>query len=239
VQGQGQAPSRPTPPTGPRTGPQTAERKQDKAAEALALFAAQHPAEWAWIESSRAGFAFAQSMHDAIAKFGDLTERQLAACASAAAKSAVRRAEWAAQKVAAQAVQQGRLEAAPVVSMDKIMAAFAAAKASGLKAPKLRVAGLVIKPAKAESANAGFLYVMAGGDLYLGKISPEGRFLRSAACRDEDEAKLLEIAADPLAAAVAYGKETGTCSCCGLELTNKLSIELGIGPICRAKWGMG
>ena len=29
------------------------------------------------------------------------------------------------------------------------------------------------------------------------------------------------------------GKETGNCCVCARELTNKKSIELGIGPICR------
>ena len=42
---------------------------------------------------------------------------------------------------------------------------------------------------------------------------------------------------DPLAAAVAYGKRTGRCCCCGLELTHKDSIDLGIDPICRDKFG--
>jgi len=47
----------------------------------------------------------------------------------------------------------------------------------------------------------------------------------------------IDAATDPLAAAIAYGRETG--SCCGRELTNKVSIDLGIGPICREKWGLG
>lgn len=45
---------------------------------------------------------------------------------------------------------------------------------------------------------------------------------------------------DPYAAATAYGLQTGVCSCCsccGRELTNKLSVELGIGPVCREKFG--
>ncbi len=206
-------------------------RKASKAEQALADFAAQHPAEWSWIEASRATFGFAQSMHDAIQKFGSLTENQLGACSRAAAKNAARQADRAAAQIA-------RVEAAPVVSMAKLLAAFGAANASGLRSPKLRVAGLVISPAKAASANAGSLYVKAG-ETYLGKILPKGKFLRSRDCRDEDEAQLLVVAADPLAAAVAYGKETGICSCCSRELTNAVSIELGIGPICRAKWGLG
>ncbi len=33
------------------------------------------------------------------------------------------------------------------------------------------------------------------------------------------------------------GKLYGICMCCGLELTDETSIEVGIGPICRAKRG--
>lgn len=33
-----------------------------------------------------------------------------------------------------------------------------------------------------------------------------------------------------------YGKETGRCILCGRELTNPVSIEQGIGPICAGKY---
>jgi hypothetical protein len=49
---------------------------------------------------------------------------------------------------------------------------------------------------------------------------------------------LLAIAADPMAAAIRHGQLEGQCSCCGRKLTNATSVELGIGPICRANWGM-
>lgn len=49
---------------------------------------------------------------------------------------------------------------------------------------------------------------------------------------------LLAIAADPDGECRMYGQRTGSCSCCGRELTNTESIELGIGPICREKWGL-
>ena len=42
--------------------------------------------------------------------------------------------------------------------------------------------------------------------------------------------KIME--AGPASAAVRYGHEIGACSRCGLRLTNRLSRELGIGPIC-------
>lgn len=54
----------------------------------------------------------------------------------------------------------------------------------------------------------------------------------------EKLAQIVAIGADPIAQAVAYGKKTGTCCCCGAELTNAVSIEYGIGPVCRERWGM-
>lgn len=44
-----------------------------------------------------------------------------------------------------------------------------------------------------------------------------------------------KIAADPEAASRRYGKELGKCGVCGRTLTNDLSRELGIGPVCRSR----
>ena len=55
---------------------------------------------------------------------------------------------------------------------------------------------------------------------------------------DEANITLLEIEADPQKAAKADGILTGRCSCCGRTLTDSLSIQIGVGPIClkRAGW---
>jgi hypothetical protein len=45
------------------------------------------------------------------------------------------------------------------------------------------------------------------------------------------------IAEDVQAAMLRYGVELGQCGHCGRTLTNELSRELGIGPICRGKMG--
>lgn len=58
------------------------------------------------------------------------------------------------------------------------------------------------------------------GRNYVGKLSEE----------------LAAIAADPMAAVIAYGRKTGTCGCCGRKLTNPASIEAGIGPICASRF---
>lgn len=45
------------------------------------------------------------------------------------------------------------------------------------------------------------------------------------------------IASDPKKASLAYGKESGVCGVCSSPLTNKESLDLGIGPVCRGKMG--
>lgn len=49
-------------------------------------------------------------------------------------------------------------------------------------------------------------------------------------------AMIAEFEADPLAAAIKYGKLSGRCCSCGRDLTDPASIEAGIGPICAAKF---
>lgn len=56
-----------------------------------------------------------------------------------------------------------------------------------------------------------------------------------------DAAKIKEaldvIEADPVEALKAHGIATGSCGCCGRELTDPESIQRGIGPICWARGG--
>ena len=118
---------------------------------------------------------------------------------------------------------------------------FKAAKARGLKRLTLRLSGVNVKP----NRDLTMLWVTSQtekveGDYglqpkYLGKIIPNCLDSRLA---DDVKSVLIEAASDPLTAAVRYGKETGSCSCCGRDLTNAQSIELGIGPICREKFGL-
>lgn len=41
----------------------------------------------------------------------------------------------------------------------------------------------------------------------------------------------------PRQASIDFGLQSGTCGVCSSPLTNKESLELGIGPICRGKMG--
>jgi len=49
--------------------------------------------------------------------------------------------------------------------------------------------------------------------------------------------RLAAIETDPEAAAVRHGKASGRCSICSRDLTDPVSIERGIGPICIGKAG--
>jgi hypothetical protein len=50
---------------------------------------------------------------------------------------------------------------------------------------------------------------------------------------------LAKIGSNPEKASLAYGRESGVCGICSSPLTNKASLDAGIGPICASKTGWG
>jgi len=174
--------------------------------------------------------SFLQDMLGKIDTPYGLSERQLAAVLSTKAKSDIRQAERQAQRNAERAARTVEVSLATVETM------FDKARASGLSKLAYRARGLVVSPAPAHGRNAGAIYVKTSGGEYLGKVA-EGRFFATREATDEHKAALLAIAADPAGEAVRYGRETGSCCCCGRELTDPVSIKAGIGPICAEKWG--
>lgn len=95
------------------------------------------------------------------------------------------------------------------------------------KAITLRFEGVTVK-AVTQGFNTGSLYVYAPGGAYVGKVSPEGAYYGNSTF----QGSLEKAAENPKQAAVAYGRQTGNCSCCGRTLTDPVSIFGGIGPIC-------
>jgi hypothetical protein len=128
-----------------------------------------------------------------------------------------------------------RDEITKAIDVSKIQDAFAAAFKNRIKRPKLRLATFTFSRAPDTGRNAGSIYVKEGGE-YLGKVT-KGNFFPIATCGDERSNQVVAVASDPSNAAKAYGQRTGSCSCCGRELTNGVSIDLGIGPICAEKFG--
>lgn len=210
----------------------TAKRKERNRQENVDCFAGSCPAEWAWINAAaERGFNFAVSLREAVEKYGELSERQLETARRLATQDAQRKAERQAEAAA-------RVEAAPVVETSKLEAAFNSARASGLRRLKMRFCDFEIKPAKETSRNAGAYYVTShGGGTYYGKLQ-DGRFVASRDCEPGIADGVQAAMVDPLASARYFGKFSGTCSCCGRELTDPASIEAGIGPVCAGKFGL-
>ena len=207
------------------------DRKAATAAEQANEWLAANPVEAEWLkEPVKGDFTFHADLLAALIKYGSLTERQEAAVRNAAAKSAARKLQWAAERAERDA-------GAAVLSLEKIRTGFDSA-VRFLKRPKLRIADIQFSLAPATGRNAGCIYVVrASDDTYLGKITQDDKFITSRDCSAADSETVARVAADPAAAATAHGHEFGNCSCCGRELTNPESVARGIGPICAERWG--
>lgn len=209
-------------------------RKESSKAEKRAAFVDAHLAEMKWLVAAASrtnpGFDFPAKMLAAIEQWGELTDGQLGAVRKLMERDKQRVAEKTQREVKA-----------PVVDISKIAAAFdhargdAAADGEGIQWLRLRLDTFVFSDAPARGQWPAAVFVKEG-DSKLGRIVG-GKFLRSYVCTDDQEARILKAAADPGAAARAYGQRTGTCSCCGRMLTNADSRAAGIGPICAAKHG--
>ena len=122
-----------------------------------------------------------------------------------------------------------------------LFAPFISAAAGGAKRMTLRFDGLTIKPSKDMLA----LYLTDPNEFEEGRFGPQAKYMGKVTLSGPDsrlpesiKEQLLLIAGDPLSAAIEYGSITGNCSCCGRELTVPASIEAGIGPVCKVKYGL-
>lgn len=206
-----------TPAIAPKVAPKVAPRKMRPEDE----FRAENPGMLEFLEGAASWSSFAADMV-AKARRNSMTENQLGACQRMRAKCEARAEAKAAPK------------ATVAVDLTPIRTMFDSAFTKGFKKPTYRAEGLVISLASMQGANPGALYIKDTNGGYLGKlVGTEFKPVRGGEIAGD---ALRTIAADPLGAAIAYGRKTGTCSCCGRTLTNAESIELGIGPICRDKY---
>jgi hypothetical protein len=203
-----------------------------------------HKAEIDWINDSnnrqrwfmtqgKQAWDFPIKMYDALARYGTLTDGQLAAVQKCMQRDAER-------KAARDAEQAANAPAADAAGIDRLKTAFdtaiakAAEKGLKMKTPRITIGGITIKPAKATSANPGALYAYADRT-YIGKIA-DGRFLAARECSQEQSDKVMAFVNDPKAAAEAYGQTTGVCCICNATLRSNWKLR-GIGPICAEKFG--
>lgn len=201
---------------------QAAVRRDAKKAEAVVAAQAwgdAHVDVLAWIDRN-GSFEFAASLREAHARFGSLTEGQVGAVRRCIAREDARKAERAAQAATA----------APVQGLD-----LSSVPAGRYAVPNgdTRLKVLIKKPTNGKWQ--GFIFVSDAA--VYGEQTKYGMQAPNKAYRGQIVDALTAIAADPKAAAVAYGHLTSTCSCCGRPLEDEASVARGIGPICAAKHG--
>ena len=165
--------------------------------------------------------SFAASLVEQFNKRGSLSEKQTGAAVAMLMKVKANKSK---NSIMGQSVDLGN-----------VVAMFNKAH-EAIKTPKFRFEDLVISRAPDTGANAGALYVKVDGE-YAGKVK-EGQWFGLRTAPQDTLSKLQQIAESPLGSAVAYGRKTGNCACCGRELTVHASIERGIGPICAERFGL-
>jgi len=172
---------------------------------------------WEWLKvQEKNDFRF--SLRHNLNKFGSLTDGQISAV----------------EKI----IKGSQADASVGNAFAPLFKVFETAKSNGLKRPIIRAGAVKVYPAGESSHNAGFLYVKDRDGEYLGKVSPTGDFFRGKGVRDDMIDPVYHLAEDPLGTAVRYGRDTGDCACCGRELTDPESVELGIGPVCKKNFGL-
>lgn len=115
--------------------------------------------------------------------------------------------------------------------------AFAKIASTGHKRPRISVAGFTYKRAPDHGRNAGAVYVTDSEDgNYIGKVI-NGMFFPAITTNPVMLDMISAVMKEPQAEAIKWGRETGECAVCGRRLDNKVSIALGIGPICNENFG--
>jgi Family of unknown function (DUF6011) len=225
-----------------------AERRADDRAQAAADWIADHKAEHEWLVATAArnatlppekAFTLPASFLEALDRYGSLTERQLTVIRNGIQRDAKRAEE-----------QVQRQADAPAVDVSKIEQAFEHARRVELERKpgaigvwnrplKLRAEGnldVTVEPGREGSKWQGMLFVEAFDGRKLGRIQ-DGKFIAKFECSQVETDAVVKACSDPHAAAKAWCQAYSECQVCGRTLTNATSIEEGIGPICREKYG--
>jgi hypothetical protein len=220
--------------TSHKTSPQVRAKARERRVEQAAAVTAEAQPQIKWLQDKllrreKLPEGYATMLSEFLIKLASgrpLSDGQMAVIA----KGQARDAEWAAQR--AQETTQ-RVQAAPVVDVAKIVDAFQRAQESGLKRFTLRFSGAHFQ---VDRTDPSLIWISEGGygTAMYGRIAG-GVFRPGRDASAEVVARIQAIAADPLAAGIAYAQVTSSCSVCGRHLENQDSVDAGVGPICSGR----
>ena len=216
---------------------QAAARKTARELSAVEAWKAENRAEAEWLVATAPRWEVAASLLASLHRFGSLTEKQHALVLNGIARDAARSAAKAERAANAPAVDASKIEQAFATAVEK--AQRKGQKGVFKKPLRLRATNAVdvlFTPGSAGSQWEGMLFAKTPDGKKLGHIKG-GKFNARFECSPVEQAAVLDCAANPEIAAVAFGKAWSTCAVCGLLLTNDESIERGIGPVCAEKFG--
>lgn len=132
-------------------------------------------------------------------------------------------------------------------SLQSIFTLFDTAIASRLKYPEIHLQTadgqpVEIKRAGSKSRYPGQLMLTDGRpygqNVYFGRIALDGSFVPGHVSKPDLLPLLERLASNPAEVAGEYGRLTGRCSFCGLQLTDPESTAVGYGPICASHYGL-
>ena len=92
-------------------------------------------------------------------------------------------------------------------------------------------------------ATKGYVAIKVNS-IYVGKVTPgigsdfQNSVFRMYQGTTELQNEILEFCKNPDAATKLYGQRYSNCCFCGIELTNKASLQMGYGPICADNFGL-
>lgn len=114
-------------------------------------------------------------------------------------------------------------------------------KAGGNTKIRLSLDGKPVQLALATKGSRPGTVVVTDGrpfanNTFHGRIDRDGKF--DSRTEVTGLVKLLaKLATKPLETVGEYGHLTGSCSLCGRPLTNKKSVDMGVGPVCLHRFG--
>ena len=73
---------------------------------------------------------------------------------------------------------------------------------------------------------------------WYGRITEAGEWTHRHAVDERMADALSKLAMDPVGTVAAYGKLSGRCVFCNIELTDEKSTDVGYGPVCAKKWAL-
>jgi hypothetical protein len=136
---------------------------------------------------------------------------------------------------------------APVEGFAPIVMYLEAARAAGIKWPKIRLVTADLRPvvlslAGNRAKRPGTANITDGGpyeqNTWYGRISVGG-ILEPGRKLDEGVVEVLKaFADDPAGTARAQGSLTSNCCFCGRTLETMESVGAGYGPVCAGRWGL-